>query len=430
LIDGAGTLNDLAGEMPPPMFGLALRMTALSLMVLADSGQADPPREPKLRSMSPVRSTTEWPIAAEVTVEKLVVHDQPNEASYINNALSRGDRVQIRGIVEGGWLAIDPPSTTLCWIEQSAIDRGIVLSGPRGRVSGPTLSRTSSPERAWVTAPRAVVRSGHPSARLPGPPRGYLHQGTMVRLIDRPPLKIGRGQSATVWYAIMPASSEIRYIRANGTRAIASPRPQAAEIQAAYAPARDAPSAPGQPLPAPLKTEIENLESMQRAIVSDQPIEQWRFEAVRAGYQALLKRAGADPVVEETIRIRLARLTQYEQAARAARTIQEVLAQSHRRDREVAQVERKLAAAARPRARPYNVVGFVQPSARKVDGRKLYALIGADGSTLAYLDVPPGIDVDPLFSRRIGVRGEAHYDEDLGTRLITVRDLESIESKR
>ncbi len=39
-----------------------------------------------------------------------------------------------------------------------------------------------------MTAPRALVRSGHPSARLPGPPRGYLHQGTMVRLIDRPPL--------------------------------------------------------------------------------------------------------------------------------------------------------------------------------------------------------------------------------------------------
>jgi hypothetical protein len=414
------------------MFGLALRLTALSLMVLADSGQADPPRESKLRSMSPIPSTAEWPTAAEVTVAKLVVHDQPNEASYINNALSQGDRVQIRGIVEGGWLAIDPPSTTLCWIEQTAIDRGIVLSGLRGRVSDPTMSMsgTSPPERAWVTALRAVVRSGHPSARLPGPPRGYLHQGTMVRLIDRPPLEIGRRQSATVWYAIMPAPGEVRYIRADGTRAVASPKPRVAEIQAAYVPGQDDPSTPGKPLPALLKTEIENLESMQRAIVSDQPIEQWRFEAVRAGYQALLKRAGSDPAVEEAIRVPLARVTQHEQAARAARTIQEILAQSHRRDREVAKLERKLAAAGRPRARPYNVVGFVQPSARKVDGRKLYALIGADGSTLAYLDVPPGIDVDPLFSRRIGVRGEAHYDEDLGTRLITVRDLESIESKQ
>jgi hypothetical protein len=252
----------------------------------------------------------------------------------------------------------------------------------------------------------------------------------MVRLIDRPPLEIGRGQSTTVWYAIMPASGEVRYIRADGTRAVAAGKPQVSEIQAGYVPAPDAPAAPGKSLPAQLMTEIENLESMQRAIVSDQPIEQWRFEAVRAGYQALLKRAGSDPLVEETIRVRLARATQYEQAARAARTIQEILAQSHRRDREVAKLERKLAAAGRPGARPYNIVGFVQPSARKVEGRKLYALIGEDGSTLAYLEVPPGIDVDPLFSHRIGVRGEARFDEDLGTRLITVRDLESIEPKK
>jgi hypothetical protein len=416
--------------MPPPMLGLALRLTALSLMLLADSGQSDPPREPELRSMLPVPSTTEWPATAEVTVEELLVHDQPNESSYINNALSRGDRVKVRGIVEGGWLAIDPPSTTLCWIEQSAIGRETVRSGPGGRAPEPAMSKTSPLERAWVTAATAVVRSGHPGARLPGPPRGYLHQGTMVRLIDRPPLEIGEGNSATVWYAIMPGSTEVRYIRAGSTRAVATPKAHVDEIQAAYVPAQDASSSPANPLPAPFKTEIENLESMQRSIVSDHPIEQWRFEAVRAGYQAILKRSGADPVVEETIRVRLARVTQYEQAAQAARTIEEVLARSHRRDREVGKVERKLAATGRPRARPYNAVGFVQPSARKVDGRKLYALIGSDGSTLAYLDVPPGIDVDPLFARRIGVRGEAHYEEDLGTRLITVRDLESIESKR
>lgn len=413
------------------MFGLALRLTGLSLMLLADSGQADPPREPELRSMSPVPSTTEWPATAEVTAEELLVHDQPTESSYINNALSRGDRVRIRGIVQGGWQAIDPPPTTLCWIEQSAIGRESARSGPGGSASEPATSKTSAPERAWVTAATAVVRSGHPGARLPGPPWGYLHQGTMVRLIDRPPLEVGQGKSATVWYAIMPGPTEVRYIRAGSTRAVATPKAHVDEIQAtAFVPAQDAPSSPEKPLPVAFKTEIENIESMLRAIISDQPLEQWRFEAVRAGYQAILKRSGADPVVEEIVRVRLARVTQYEQAAQAARTIEEVLARSHRRDREVAKVERKLAAVGRPRVRPYNAVGFVQPSARKVDGRKLYALIGADGSTLAYLDVPPGIDVDPLFARRIGVRGEAHYDEDLGTRLITVRDLESMETKR
>jgi hypothetical protein len=65
-----------------------------------------------------------------------------------------------------------------------------------------------------------------------------------------------------------------------------------------------------------------------------------------------------------------------------------------------------------------------------VEGRKLHALIGANGSTLAYLDIPPGLDLGLLRSRQVGVRGTIHYNPDLGARLITVRDLEAIESRR
>ena len=65
-----------------------------------------------------------------------------------------------------------------------------------------------------------------------------------------------------------------------------------------------------------------------------------------------------------------------------------------------------------------------------IDGRKLYVLIGKDGSTLAYLDIPPGLDIDPLLAHRVGVRGQPHFNEDLGTRLITVRDVEKLESRR
>ncbi len=65
-----------------------------------------------------------------------------------------------------------------------------------------------------------------------------------------------------------------------------------------------------------------------------------------------------------------------------------------------------------------------------IDGRKLYVLIAKDGSTVAYLDIPPGLDIDPLVAHRVGVRGEPHFNEDLGTRLITVRDLETIGARR
>ena len=71
------------------------------------------------------------------------------------------------------------------------------------------------------------------------------------------------------------------------------------------------------------------------------------------------------------------------------------------------------------RARAYDAVGFVQPSARKVDGHKVFTLIGRNGTAIAYLDIPPGLNPEPLLARRVGVRGQAHWSEDLGTRLIT-----------
>src|SRR5262249_16450700 len=82
------------------------------------------------------------------------------------------------------------------------------------------------------------------------------------------------------------------------------------------------------------------------------------------------------------------------------------------------------------RAHPYNAVGFMQPSARSIDGRKLFVLIARNGSTVAFLDIPPGLDAEPLVARRVGVRGIPHFDEDLGARLISVRAVESIEATR
>src|SRR5262249_18609607 len=61
--------------------------------------------------------------------------------------------------------------------------------------------------------------------------------------------------------------------------------------------------------------EIQDVEAMQRAILDNQPIQNWRFETVRAGYLSILKRVGQNPDVEEAIRLRLARVSQHEQAA-------------------------------------------------------------------------------------------------------------------
>jgi len=61
----------------------------------------------------------------------------------------------------------------------------------------------------------------------------------------------------------------------------------------------------------------------------------------------------------------------------------------------VAAVRRDLARLERTRARGYDAIGFIQPSARKVDGHKVFALIGGQGSTIAYLDIPPPLTPSP-----------------------------------
>jgi hypothetical protein len=268
---------------------------------------------------------------------------------------------------------------------------------------------------------------------MPGPPWVELPRGTMVQLVDRPLLTIGRGSGATQWFAVVPPAEATCYVRADGLRD-APRREGVSEVLAAYlVPEGGDPKAPGptpESLPPGVGAEIARVDATHRAILSGQSIDQWRLDAVRADYQAILKRSGDNPAVEEALRGRLARVTRHEQAAAAAREFQEVLARTRRRDDQVAQLERRLAAADRDRTITYHAIGFVQPSARLVDGRKVHALISQDGKTIAYLDIPPGLDVEALGTRRVGVRGSVHYNQELGTRLITVRDLEPVGTRR
>jgi hypothetical protein len=207
-----------------------------------------------------------------------------------------------------------------------------------------------------------------------------------------------------------------------------------AEIQTVFQ-QRPVPSDPKQvelsgKLPPEVASEIGSIEAMHRDIISGKPIDQWRFEAVRGRYQSLLKRFGDDSTVEAAIRVRLASLTRYEQVGQLSRTIQDTLAQSHRRDRSVTDVKRRLAGVGTARPQRFSAAGFMKPSSHMIDGRRLYTLVGRDGSTVALLDIPPGLDLDPLVAHRVGVRGPAHYDESLHARLITVRAIESIDLKR
>jgi hypothetical protein len=429
------------------MFGCTLWPIVLGGIGLAMFGQDAVVPMQRKQEATPLEAARDDSDDVEVTVSKLTVYDQPSATAYRTGSLKQGDRLKVRKGVADGWLAIDPPSSAICWIDGSALDFGSDVNSSGSHVLDREDSKAAIPTRSWVVANQARLRSGHPAARLPGPPCGSLSKGTMVHLVDRPPIKFGRGTASTTWYAILPPTGVIRYIRADGTKAVARDPSATAERLAAYAPTQDgAPSVeklspPNPPpenragrvaldLPPDIAADIAKVDDMHRTILTDQPIDQWRFDTVRARYQAILKRGSGNPSVEEAIRSRLARLTRHEQAAEAARTIQTILARSHRRDSKVAAAERRQTTPGPERPRSYSAEGLVKPSARMVEGRRLYSLIGANGMTVAYLDVPPGLDIEPLMTRRIGVRGTSHYNEDLGARLITVRDVEPLETRR
>ena len=366
-----------------------------------------------------------------VTVEHLDVFDQSDEKAYAVGTLNQGDRVRVRKILKEGWAAIDPPPMAIGWVQRTALDLRDE-PGAAGAAHGSAGAGASLPFNAQVVGDRVVVRSGHLRARLPGPPWTQLQGGALVRLVDRPPLSVGRADTATTWLAIVPPEGSLCYVRTEGINDVTPPRPEVSV--AAYLVAEDDRAGAEQALtdavPADVAAEIRRIDAMHHTILASLPIEQWRFDTVRAGYQTVLKRAGDNRAVEEALRDRLSRVTRHEQAAQSARTIQKTLAESRRRDLQVARIQKRLAAIDRSRTHTYSAIGFVQPSSRVVDGRKLHALVGSNGSTLAYLDIPPGIDVNSLGARRVGVLGVTHYNQDLGTRLITVRDLETLESRR
>jgi hypothetical protein len=341
-----------------------------------------------------------FPAAGEVVAASLSAFVAPEASSVAPERLHRGDRVTvIDSNARSGWLTIQPPAGAFSWVEGSAVQ-----TDPTGQ--------------ARVIAARASVRVGVPKARLPGPPRAELERGATVRLLDRPPLIVG----ATTWLAIEPTAGEVRYVRGESVRIERSEPPR--ETAAAYRP-DDAPAASIPGLPPALAAEVSQIEAEHRAALSES-VENWRLDGVRKRYELLLKSL-TDSAQVSAINDRIAHVASQQEAARAAKLFLTLLARSRHRDHEVDGVRRGLAEAERPRRRPYAAEGMVQATSKQVEGRRVYVMIGSEGTPVAYLDVPPGLDPRPVLAKRAGVRGSVHYNEALGARLIAVKDLEPLE---
>jgi hypothetical protein len=276
----------------------------------------------------------------EVVVDALEVLVEPADSGYSSGELRRGDRVSI---VEGGrrgWLAIAPPSGSFDWVDASSI-------------------RDDGDGRGFVVADRATVRSGADGARMPGPPRAPLPSGASVRLLDRPPLRLGAGAKARSWRAIAPQAGEVRYVRLDGIK----------------------------------------LDPLATSAAADPQVR-----------PAQVDRGGRGVDVGDAV-------SKFDEALRRSRAI----------DNDVEKARRTLALARTSTERGYDARGMLQASSRKVDGQKVHALIGPEGTAIAYLSIPPGIPASRLLTRKVGVRGDVHFNESLGLRLITVKDLDPLD---
>lgn len=380
---------------------------AAVVLAVAWPGAGDPPRA-----------------EAEVVAETLDVLDEPDAASYLTARLHAGDRAVIVEELAGGWIAIEPPEGSVCWIDQDAINE--VGDG-----------------EARVVVARAIVRTGRSGARMPGPPRWSLGRGATVHLLERPPLVLNQGRAMRTWQAIEPLDHEVRFIRAEGIRRSVSrrdanvartQRAAAAGAQTRLASERTepidltlalvGPTPAESTLPAELGAALPPIEAMHRAQLR-LPLDQWNLDPVRQRYQALLDHE-TDAAARAALRARIERVARQQSLAQSARAFESLLAQSRQHDRDLVRVRDQPAPPIPTAPEPFDGEGLLQPSSRQVDGQLVFALIGSRGQTAAYLSLPPGIAAETMLGQRVGVRGRVRFNESLRSNLIYVRELEAL----
>ena len=352
------------------------------------------------------------PREAQVVVDELEALTEPSDSAFATSMLRRGDRVVVLAR-EDGWARVEPPDDTFEWINAADI-------------------RTRDDGACQVAARRARVRFAAASARLPGPPGRTIARGTVVRLLDRPDLIVGPADDAQTWRAIEPAEGEVRYLRAEGLGPPPAAAPQPTSPPPPARPERLASfqaEATDPDVPAEVNAELTSIAATAR-LIRGGSVETWDLAPIRARYESLLRQYGGNPRVQAVVQPRLDQTNRAADLASKARKVAQILDQSEQRDAEVAQIQQSVNLARSQTERKFDAQGLLQASSRRYRGQKVLALIGPEGRPISYLTIPPGIAINRYLARKVGVRGIVHFDEGLGARLISVRDLEVIEKVR
>ena len=349
--------------------------------------------------------------SAQVVVDDLELMTEPTHSAYSTASLGRGDRVVVLG-TEAGWARVQAPAGNFHWI--NAADVTVQTDGT-----------------CVVRRRQATVRYASATARLPGPPWRSIPKGTVVHLIDHPDLKVPGGDPPQVWHAIEASDDKVRFVPLDSLETVNPARvdlkpasPDRPERTVAFDPEADDPD-----LPPAVNAELASIAAMTRAIKAA-PVETWNLDPVRGRYDSLLRQFGSNPEVRATVQPRLDQVHRELELVESARSFARLLREGEARDAEMAQLQKTVAFARSRSERAFDAVGLLQPSSKRSQGQKVLALIGAEGRPIGYLSIPPGVPVNQYLARKVGVRGIVHFDEGLGARLISVRDLELLEPRR
>lgn len=356
-----------------------------------------------------------------VARDGLEVLAEPDATSQITARLKRGTRLFVREGGDPGWLKVEPPPGSFSWIERSAIE-------------------LVDDERARVVTRVAAVRPGSDEAALPAGVWTILRRGDVVELLDKPPLVVRQpNDERRVWYAVTPPVEESRYVRADGTsdtppmanrRANSdtpfdiepTPRDRSLRVESlanVQSVAAVGPPVEDLPLDPDFRAALGQAEARHRGALA-QPIESWSLDAIRAEYQRLPAHSIPE---KQAVDSRLAQIDRQVQVAKTARELAAAVGRTQRIDREVAAINAQIAEVTAERDLPFEVKGLLQSSSTLVDGRTAYLLIDDRGRTAAYVVVQPGLSVDALLARRVGIRGESRYHGELKARVVTARQV-------
>lgn len=259
---------------------------------------------------------------------------------------------------------------------------------------------------------------------------GELRRGDRVSVVSGG--KLG-------WLAIVPPNGSFDWVDASTIRAEKDGRGVVEADQAPVRSGADGARMPGPPLPSLAKgATVHLLDRPPLKLGTGAKARSWRAIAplegevryVRLGGVRLDPRATSksdDPRVQP---VQIDRGGSGVEASEAISKFEQALRRSRAIDSQVDETRRTLSIARTSTERGYDARGMLQASSRKVDGQKVHALIGPEGTPVAYLSIPPGIPASRLLTRKVGVRGEVHFNESLGARLITVRDLDPLDKPR